>query len=72
MRGPMPVNFLVHIHSTGVPGFIQYATDNGDASDITIDFIELEEIQYQFIVSNIELYSSVAAEIRFEGELKNI
>jgi len=58
---------LIHILA-GVPGFIQYATDNGNTSDITIDFIELEETQYQFITSNIELYSSVSAEIRFEGE----
>jgi hypothetical protein len=51
---------------SGVPGFIQYATDNGDARDVTIDFIELEETQYAFITSNIELYATVPVEIQFE------
>eukprot|EP00029_Vermamoeba_vermiformis_P002715 TRINITY_DN13087_c0_g1_i1.p1 TRINITY_DN13087_c0_g1~~TRINITY_DN13087_c0_g1_i1.p1 ORF type:complete len:431 (-),score=37.06 TRINITY_DN13087_c0_g1_i1:79-1371(-) len=51
---------------SGVPGFIQYATNNGDTSDITIDFVELEETQYAFITSNIELYSIMPVEIQFE------
>lgn len=53
---------------TGVPGFIQYATNNGDASDIKIDFVELEETQYEFITSNIKLYDTMPVQIQFERE----